>query len=159
MSGIISSSTFGKALWPGVNAWYGKAYNEYTPEWPSLFDKSTSDRAYEEDVGLSSFGLASIKSEGGSVNYDTERQGFITRYQHVVYALGFIVTREAFDDDLYDIIGKRRAEGLAFSMRQTKELIASNIYNRAFNASFVGGDAETSCTPSPPTKLALNARL
>ncbi len=138
--GVINSSSFAKALWPGVNAWYGKAYNEFPVEWDKLFDKYTSNRAWEEDVGTSGFGLAAIKPEGQGINYDSERQAFITRYQHVVYALGFIVTREAFDDDLYDVVGQRRAQGLAFSMRQTKEIVAANVYNRAFNTSYVGGD-------------------
>lgn len=139
---VINTSSFAKALWPGVNAWYGKAYDEFPVEWTALFDKYSSSRAWEEDVGTSGFGLASIKTEGGPIDYDSERQGFISRYTHVVYALGFIVTREAFDDDLYDIVGQRRAQGLAFSMRQTKEVIASNIYNRAFNSSYTGGDGK-----------------
>lgn len=138
--GIITSSSFAKALWPGVNAWYGKAYAEYPQEWTDLFEKYTSKKAYEEDVGLSSFGMAVVKPEGSSVSYDSERQGFTTRYSHVVYALGFIVTREAYEDDQYDVVGQRKAKGLAFSMRQTKETIAANVYNRAFNSAYTGGD-------------------
>lgn len=140
MSGIITSSSFAKLLWPGLNAIYGKAYNDYPVEWDKLFEKNTSDRAYEEDLGLSSFGLASVKAEGAPITYDTERQGFTSRYNHVVYALGFIVTREAVDDDLYDVVGKQKAKSLAFSMRQNKEIIAANIYNRAFSTSYTGGD-------------------
>lgn len=138
--GVITSSTFAKALWPGVNAWYGKAYSEYPQEWVELFEKYTSKKAFEEDVGLSSFGYAYVKPEGSPINYDTERQGFTTRYNHVVYALGFIVTREAYEDDQYEVIGQRKAKGLAFSIRQTKETIAANVYNRAFNSSYKGGD-------------------
>jgi hypothetical protein len=137
---VINSGSFAKALWPGVNAWYGRAYDSYPEEYTSLFDKSTSTKAFEEEVGISSFGLAVQKSEGAPISYDSERQGFITRYQHAVYALGFIITREMMEDDQYDIIGKRKAEGLAFSMRQTKEVIGANVYNRAFNSSFIGGD-------------------
>ena len=117
---IINSSSFAKALWPGVNAWYGKAYNEYSTEYNKLFDTYKSSKAFEEDVGVSSFGLAAIKPEGGSITYDSERQAFITRYQHVVYALGFIVTREAYEDDLYDVVGRQKAKSLAYSMRQNK---------------------------------------
>ena len=94
MSGVITSSSFAKALWPGVNAWYGKSYKDYPEEWTALFEKNTSKRAYEEDVGLSSFGLAVSKAEGAPITYDSERQGFTSRYNHVVYALGFIITRE-----------------------------------------------------------------
>lgn len=137
---VINSSNFAKALWPGVNAWWGKAYAEYPEEWSKLFDKYSSRKAFEEDVGVSSFGLASVKAEGAPIAYDTERQAFISRYTHVVYASGFIITREIYEDDQYDVVGQRKAQGLAFSMRQTKEVIGANVYNRAFNASFVGGD-------------------
>lgn len=137
---IINSGSFAKALWPGVNAWYGKSYNDYPTEYDQLFEKNTSNRAFEEDVGISSFGLAVQKPEGSSIVYDSERQGFITRYQHVVFALGFIITKEAYDDDQYEVVGKRKAQGLARSIRQTKEIVGANVYNRAFNGSYVGGD-------------------
>jgi hypothetical protein len=139
---IINTSSFAKTLWPGVNAWYGKAYNEYPVEWDKLFDTFQSRRHFEEDVGISSFGLAMVKPEMASINYDTERQGFTTRYTHVVYALGFMISREIMDDDLYDIVGQRRAQGLAFSMRQTKEVVGANVYNRAFNTSYTFGDGK-----------------
>jgi Mu-like prophage major head subunit gpT len=137
---VINSGSFAKALWPGVNAWYGRAYDAYPEEYTKLFEKQTSSKAFEEDVGVSSFGLAVQKAEGAPISYDSERQGFITRYQHAVYALGFIITREMMEDDQYDVIGKRKAEGLAFSMRQTKEVIGANVYNRAFNSAYTGGD-------------------
>lgn len=143
MTGVTATSSFAKALWPGVNAWYGAKYNEYSPEWVDLFDKNTSRKAFEEDVGGSYFGLAPVKSEGAPVTYDSARQGFTSRYNHVVYALGFIITREIYEDDQYDVVGKLKAESLAFSMRQTKELVAANIYNRAFNTSYTGGDGST----------------
>lgn len=142
MSGIITSSSFAKLLWPGLNAIYGKAYNDYPVEWDKLFEKNQSDRAYEEDLGLSSFGLASVKNEGAPITYDTERQGFTSRYNHVVYALGFIVTREIYEDDQYGKVGAQKAKALARSMRQTKEIVGANIYNRAFNSSYTGGDGK-----------------
>lgn len=129
---LINSNSFAKALWPGVNAWYGKAYDQYPVEYTHLFEKHTSSRAFEEDVGLSGAGLLSTKPEGAPVTYDSERQTFTTRYVHVVYASGFIITREAMDDDQYDVVGKRKAEALAFSARQTKEIVAATVYNRAF---------------------------
>ncbi len=138
---IINSSSFAKALWPGVNAWYGKAYSEYPVEYTKLFNTYKSSKAFEEDVGVSSFGLALTKAEGAPITYDSERQSFISRYNHVVYALGFIITREIMEDDQYDVVGQRKAQGLAFSMRQTKEIVAANVYNRAFNSAYVGGDA------------------
>jgi len=139
---LITSGTFSKALWPGVNTWWGKAYDEFPVEWTDLVDKYTSRKAFEEDVMVSSFGLAAIKPEGQSVQYDTEQQGFITRYTHIVYALGFQVTKEAVEDDLYDVVAEKRARELAFSMRQTKEIVVANLYNRAFNASYTGGDGK-----------------
>jgi hypothetical protein len=140
---IITTSSFAKALWPGVNTWYGDAYTQYPVEWDKLFEKNTSRKAFEEDVGASYFGLATVKTEGAPVTYDSSRQGFTSRYNHVVYALGFIITREIYEDDLYDVVGKQKAGSLAFSMRQTKEIVGANVYNRAFNTSYVGGDSAT----------------
>ena len=131
--GIITSASFAKALWPGVNAWYGKAYNDYETKYDKLFDTFKSRRAFEEDVGITSFGLAHVKREGDGIVYDSEQQTWTTRYRHVVYALGFIITKEIMDDDLYDVVGQRRAQGLARSIRQTKEVIGANVYNRAFS--------------------------
>ena len=138
--GVMTTSSFAKALWPGVNTWYGKEYGDYAVEWTALFEQNKSTRAYEEDVGLSSFGLAQVKTEGAPIAYDTERQGFTSRYNPIVYALGFIITREMFDDDQYDIVGQKKAKALARSMRQTKEIVGANVYNRAFYSTFAGGD-------------------
>ena len=146
MSGVITSSSFAKLLWPGLNAIYGKEYNDYAVEWDKLFEKNTSDKAYEEDLGLSSFGLAVVKPEGSPISYDTERQGFTSRYNHVVYALGFIITREIYEDDLYGKVGAQKAKALARSLRQTKEIVAANVYNRAFTAGYTGGDGIVLCS-------------
>ena len=142
----ITTGSFAKALWPGVNSWYGKSYNEHTVEWSNLFDSFNSSKNYEEDMGITSFGLAVAKPEGTAISYDEERQGFLTRYTHVVYANGFIVTREMVEDDLYSVVAQKRAKGLAYSMRQTKENVAANVYNRAFNSSFTGGDGLELCS-------------
>jgi hypothetical protein len=139
---LITSGSFSKALWPGVNAWYGNAYNEFPVEWTDLFSKNTSRKAFEEDVGVSGFGLARVKTEGAPVEYDDQRQAFTTRYSHVTYALGFQVSREAFEDDLYDVVAEKRAKALALSMRQTKETVAANVYNRAFTSTYAGGDGK-----------------
>ena len=140
---VMTSSSFAKLLWPGLNEIYGKTYNEYPVEWDKLgFEKNTSDRAYEEDLGYSSFGLAQFKSEGGSVAYDSERQGFTTRYTHLTYGLGFIITREMYEDDLYDTVGKQKAQGLAFSIRQTKEILGHSPFNNAYSSSYLGGDGQ-----------------
>lgn len=137
---LINTGSFAKALWPGINAWYGNAYNDWVEEWSKLFDKYTSDRAFEEDVGVSGFGLAVQKPEGAPISYDSERQGYTQRYQHMTYALGFIITREMMDDDQYDVVGNRKSVSLARSMRITKEIVGASVYNRAFNAAYTGGD-------------------
>jgi hypothetical protein len=148
---VMTSSSFAKLLWPGLNEIYGKAYNEYPVEWEKYgFEKNTSDRAYEEDLGYSSFGLAQVKPEGSSVAYDSERQGFTTRYSHLTYALGFIITREMFEDDLYDTVGKQKAQGLAFSIRQTKEILGASTFNNAFSGSFAGGDGQALVSNAHP---------
>lgn len=140
MAGIISTGNFPKALWPGVKKWYGQAYNDYPVEYTQLFETMHDDRAWVEIVGTSGLGLAVVKAEGSAVTYDSEQQGFTTRAQHVNYALGFIITEEMMDDDQYMLVGERRSKALARSMRQTKEINGANVYNRAFNAGFLGGD-------------------
>lgn len=141
--GVITRSNLAKMLWPGLNSIYGKAYDEFPVEYTDLFDTYTSNQQREEDLGVTSFGLASVKPEGQPITYDEESQAFLTRYVHTTYALGFVITQEAYDDNLYGVIGERRATSLAFSMRQTKEIVCANVYNRAFNTSYVGGDGAT----------------
>lgn len=137
---VITTGNHPKALWPGIKAWWGRQYDEHVSEFPDLFDMETSEQAYEEDVQLTGFGLAPVKSEGGSISYDSETQGYVSRYTHVAYALGYIVTYEELKDGLYEEVSRRRAQALAFSMRQTKENVAANVYNRAFTSTFSGGD-------------------
>ena len=147
---VITSGNFAKALYPGVSAWYGQGYDEHKVEYTDLVDTHSSRRAYEEDVGVTSFGLAPVKTEGSAIAYDEERQAFITRYTHAVYGMGFIITREMVEDDLYAIAGKRKAKGLAFSMRQTKETVVANLYNNAFSTSYTGGDGKALLTTDHP---------
>lgn len=139
---VITSGNHPKALWPGVKTWWGRFYNEHQKEYVNLFDGDTSDKSYEEDVQTTGFGLAPVKSQSQSVQYDSEQQGYISRMTHVAYALGYIVTKEEMDDNLYEKVSKTRTQALAFSMNQTKETVAANIYNRAFNSSYTGGDAK-----------------
>lgn len=141
---------FGKALWPGINKWYGDAYADWKVEYTDLFDTNSSSKHYEEDVGKSGMGLAQLRAEGASVLYDSIRQAFVTRYTHVEYALGIIITKVAYEDDQYGVIGPMKAKGLARSMRQTKEIIGANVYNRAFTSGYVGGDGSVLCVTSHP---------
>jgi hypothetical protein len=148
---IITTGSFAKALWPGINAWYGMQYDEHRVEYTDLFKTESSDKAYEEEVAVSGFGLAPKKAEAAGISYDTARQLFVKRYTNVTYGLGFIITREMYEDDLYSVIGKQRSRSLAFSMRQTKETVAGNIFNRAFNSSYTGGDGLELCSTAHVT--------
>jgi hypothetical protein len=148
--GVITTGSFAKALWPGVNAWYGKTYDSFADEWKMLYNVEKSTRAYEEDVVVSSFGLVPVKNEGAPITFDREIQGFTTRYVHSTYGLGFIVTKEMFEDDQYDIVGKRRAEGLAFSVKQTLNTQGAYMYNNAA-VGFIGGDGVSLLNASHPS--------
>lgn len=150
MVGIITTGNHPKALWPGVKKWWGRMYDEHPVEWKDLFDVETSDKAYEEDVELTGFGLAPVKPEGDSVSYDSETQGATKRYTHVVYGLGWICTREEQEDNLYAVVAKKRTQALAFSMRQTEETVCANYYNRAFSA-VTGADGKAWFAADHPT--------
>lgn len=150
MAGIITTASHPKALWPGIKAWWGQVYDEHQTEYTDLFDSDSSDKNYEEDVQLTGFGLAPRKSEGAGTSYDSEIQGFTTRYSHVAYALGYIVTKEELDDNLYEQVSKRRSASLAQSFRQTKENVAANVYNRAFSGTYLGGDGVALCSTAHP---------
>lgn len=137
---VITTGQIAKLLWPGLNAIWGTNYDEHPQEWPDLVDTFTSDMAYEEDQMLTGFGLAPVKPQGESTRYDTMGQGPTARYTHLAYSLGFIITHEAMVDNQYEKIGTGRTSSLAFSMRQTKENVVANVYNRAFNNAYVGAD-------------------
>jgi len=146
----INTGNFGKALWPGINAWFGDEYSQYETKYDKMFDTFNSRKRFEEDVYMSMFGLAPEKPEGTPIQYDTAQQGFVSRYNHVTYGLGFVITEEMIEDDLYDVIGERNARALAKSMRVTKETVGANVYNRAFNSSYVGGDGVSLLNASHP---------
>lgn len=139
---LITRAVHPKLLLPGVKDFFGTKYKEHPAIWSKIFDTETSQRAYEEIVEESGFGLAAIKSEGQSVAYDTTSEGYTSRFNHVNYALGFIVTEEEVDDNLYGDKALNRAGALARSMRVTKEIVHANILNRAQNSSYVGGDGK-----------------
>ena len=137
---VITTGNHPKALWPGIKSFWGRQYDEHEEECVHLFDFDTSDKAYEEDVETTGFGLAPVKAEGASITFDEELQGTVNRAIHVAYALGFIVTYEEMSDNLYEIVGKRRAQANAFSMRQTKENVGANVYNNGFAGGPTFGD-------------------
>ena len=149
---VISTGSIPKALWPGIYSFWGQKYDEHQVEWIDLFDKHNSTQAYEEDVQVTGMGLAPVKPEGSAVRYDQQLQGFTTRYTNVTYGLGFIVTREQEEDNLYEQVAMGLTARLAFSMNQTKENVHANVYNRATTAGFTGGDGVTLLNASHPTR-------
>ncbi len=151
VGGVITTGAHPKALWPGIKTWWGRQYAEHEQEYPMLFDVETSDKAYEEDVEISGFGVLREKDQGASLNYDAEVQGSVTRYTHVAYAGGYIVTFEELRDNLYEVVSKRRAAMLAFAGRQTEEIVAASVFNQAFNTDFKGGDQTSMISTAHPT--------
>lgn len=152
-AGAINTGLHPKLLWPGVHAVWGQIYNEYPTEYTDLFDQLSSEQAYEEDYQVTGFGLAPIKAEGAPIQYDSEVGGIVSRYVHIAYALGYIVTHEELKDNLYEAVSNRRAKRNAISMHQTVENVAANVYNRAFNSSFTFGDGQSLCSSAHPFVL------
>lgn len=141
MAGVINTGTHPKLLWPGIHTVWGQVYEAHPKEYEDLFDQETSKKAYEQDVQVTGFGLATVKGQGAPIQYDGEEQGYVTTYSHVAYALGYIVTYEEMQDNLYKEVATRRAKANAFSINQTVEQVAALIYNDAFTGSYyVGAD-------------------
>lgn len=146
-AGIINTGTHPKLLWPGIHAVWGQVYAEHATEYTDLYDVMDSDKAYEEDVQVTGFGLAPIKAQGAPVSYQGELQGMISRYTHIAYAQGYIVTYEELRDNLYEQVSTRRAKANAFSMTQTIENVAAFLYNNAFATTyFTTGDGVALCS-------------
>lgn len=139
----ITTGSFAKFLWPGVKTAWGQEYNKYPNEWKQIYQVVPSTRAWEEEVGFSGFGLALKKTEGGKVQYDTAKQGFKKEYRHEVYALGFVITEELYEDGLAGTESIKRAQSLAFSMNQTQETLGANVLNRAVTSGYTGADGKT----------------
>ena len=159
MSAIITTGNNPKAMWPGVKAWFGKAYEEHQTEWTDLFDQETSDKAYEEVVESIGFGLPSIKPQGESISYDTDSQGYTKRFTHTAYASGYMVTFEEMRDNLYAEVAKRRTPDLAFSMRQGHENVCADVYNNGFSTSYLGGDGKPWFSATHPTYVGDQSNL
>lgn len=136
MSGVINTGNHPKLLWPGIHAIWGQTYAQHPTEYTDLYDVENSTRAYEQDVEVTGFGLAPVKAQGASMQYDSEMQGWVTTYAHIAYALGYIVTKEELDDNLYKEVSTRRAKANAFSCNQTVENVAAFLYNNAFSTSY-----------------------
>src|SRR3546814_7563807 len=132
----ITTGQIAKLLWPGLNARWGTKYNEHPKEYTDLVEVSSSEMAYEEDQEMTGFGLAPIKPQGQATVYDTAGQGVTSRYTHIAYSLGFIITHEALKDNLYEKIGMQRKGSLAFSMRQNQEHFVARSEQRRLGKEF-----------------------
>ena len=145
----ISRAQLLKELLPGLNALFGLEYNKYENEHDEIYDTETSDRSFEEEVKLSGFGQASVKDEGSAINYDSAQESFSTRYNHETIAMGFAITEEAMEDELYDSLSARYTKALARSMAYTKQVKAAYPLNAGFG-DFDSGDGVDLFSESHP---------
>ena len=136
----ISRAQLAKELEPGLNALFGMSYDQYDREYEDIFVIEDSNRAFEEEVLVTGFGSAPVKSEGQGVIFDSASESYSARYTHDTVALAFALTEEAVEDNLYDSLGKRYVKALAKSMANTKEVKGADVLNNAFSSSFTGGD-------------------
>jgi len=136
----ISRSQLLKELLPGLNALFGMEYQKYGEEHKEIFETETSDRSFEEETKLSGFGAAPVKAEGASIAYDNAQEAFTARYTHETVAMGFSVTEEAVEDNLYDSLSARYTKALARAMAYTKQVKAASVLNNGFSGSYLGGD-------------------
>jgi hypothetical protein len=146
----ISRAQALKELLPGLNALFGLEYNKYENEHAEIYDTENSERSFEEEVKLSGFGAAPVKSEGQSINYDTAQEAFTARYSHETVAMGFSITEEAMEDNLYDSLSARYTKALARAMAYTKQVKAASLLNTGFTT-FLSGDNVSLFNASHPT--------
>lgn len=139
MTSVVTTGSFSRALYPAINAWYGERYKEWAPEWSEIFEEVEAKYREEQDVLFSGYGLVPVKAEGEPISYDSSEQGFVQRYIQDTYGLGFAVTREMIEDELYGLM-RKRARALAFSIRQTREITGAYVLNQAFNSAVTYGD-------------------
>lgn len=155
MSGTITTAQFAKALWPGLNKIFQDMYKQYPEEFMGFTYKIKSDKNKEEYLGFSGLGLASKKPEGSPTRFDSMEQGFVPSVTNVSFGLGYIITREARDDNQYMAISAARTRALARSARITKETVGANMLNRGFNSAFVGADGVELFSAAHKTKHGL----
>jgi hypothetical protein len=142
-----------KSLVPGVHEMVGLSYGATPEEHKPLYEILNSQRSFEEEVYVSGMGGALLKPEGTAVQFDDIQETYTSRYQHETVAIGFAVTKEAFDDDLYDTIARAKAQELGRAMADTKQVKAAATFNNAFNAAFPGGDGVPLIDPAHPTSI------
>ena len=148
---VINRSAHPEALWPGIQAWFGKEYKELPQGWTTLYDKRPSQKAFEKLVESTQFGYAPVKTEGGAISYDRAQQGYTATITPAVYALGYIVTMEELADGQYKELSRMRSKALGRSLRATRETVHADTFNRAFTSGFNGGDGVVLCSTAHPT--------
>ena len=136
----ISRAQLLKELLPGLNALFGMEYSRYGEEHKEIYETETSERSFEEETKLSGFSAAPVKNEGSAIAYDNAQEAWSTRYTHETIALGFSITEEAIEDNLYDSLSSRYTKSLARAMAYTKQVKAAAVLNNGFSASYPGGD-------------------
>ena len=136
----ISRAQLLKELLPGLNALFGMEYARYGEEHKEIYETETSERSFEEETKLSGFSAAPVKNEGSAIAYDNAQEAWSTRYTHETIALGFSITEEAIEDNLYDSLSARYTKSLARAMAYTKQVKAASVINNGFSGSYLGGD-------------------
>ena len=139
----ISRAQLLKELLPGLNALFGLEYARYGEEHKEIYETEKSERSFEEETKLSGFSAAPVKNEGQAIAYDNAQEAFTARYNHETIALGFSITEEAVEDNLYDSLSARYTKALARAMAYTKQVKGAAVINNGFTAGYVGGDGAT----------------
>ena len=146
----ISRAQLLKELLPGLNALFGIEYGRYEDEHAEIYETESSERSFEEEVKLSGFGAAPVKAEGSAISYDNAQESFTARYNHETVAMGFSITEEAMEDNLYDSLSARYTRALARGMAYTKQTKAAALLNTGFTT-FNAGDGVTLFNTAHPT--------
>jgi hypothetical protein len=136
----VSRAQLLKELLPGLNGLFGLEYARYDAEHKEIYVTETSERSFEEETKLAGFSAAPVKNEGSAIAYDNAQEAFTARYNHETIALGFAITEEAMEDNLYDSLSARYTKGLARAMAYTKQVKAAAVLNNGFNSAYTGGD-------------------
>ena len=146
----ISRAQLLKELVPGLNALFGLEYKRYQEEHKEIYETETSERSFEEETKLSGFGAAPVKKEGEAIAYDNAQEAWTARFNHETIAMGFSITEEAMEDNLYDSLSSRYTKALARAMAYTKQVKAASILNNGFNAAVTYGDGQPLFSASHP---------
>ena len=146
----ISRAQLLKELLPGLNALFGLEYTTYQQEHKEIYETEKSERSFEEETKLSGFSAAPVKNEGSAIAYDNAQEAFTARYNHETIALGFSITEEAVEDNLYDSLSARYTKALARAMAYTKQVKGAATLNNAFSSAYVGGDGVSLISTSHP---------